>query len=162
MKSNLKFFKKKKILPVDKFFERVLYNSKFGYYSTHQPFGAAGDFITSPKISSLFSEMIAIWIISTWELFGKPKSLNIIELFKEYSNKNLALILIEDSKTSNEKIYINTIIQDKKISKSLDLKKKDLIYFKKLIELRSMGKQLAYLTKKNFFGIQNLSLQKIL
>ena len=44
-------------------------------------------------------------------------SLNIIELFKEYSNKNLALILIEDSKTSNEKIYINTIIQDKKYQK---------------------------------------------
>ena len=80
MKSNLKFFKKKKTLPVDKFFESVLYDSKFGYYSTRQPFGSAGDFITSPKISSLFSEMIAIWIISTWELFGKPKSLNIVEL----------------------------------------------------------------------------------
>ena len=44
-------------------------------------------------------------------------SLNIIELFQEYSNKNLALILIEDSKTSNEKIYINTIIQEKKYQK---------------------------------------------
>ena len=29
-----------------------------------------GDFITAPKISKLFSEMIAIWIISTWEKFG--------------------------------------------------------------------------------------------
>ena len=56
-------------------------------------------------------------------------SLNIIELFQEYSDKNLALILIEDSKTSNEKIYINTIIQDKKISKSLDLKKQNLSSF---------------------------------
>ena len=56
-------------------------------------------------------------------------SLNIIELFQEYSNKNLALILIEDSKTSNEKIYINTIIQDKKISKSLDIKKQNLSSF---------------------------------
>ena len=56
-------------------------------------------------------------------------SLNIIELFQEYSDKNLALILIEESKTSNEKIYINTIIQDKKISKSLDLKKQNLSSF---------------------------------
>jgi len=56
-------------------------------------------------------------------------SLNIIELFQEYSNKNLALILIEDSKNSNEKIYINTIIQDKKISKSLDIKKQNLSSF---------------------------------
>ena len=39
-----------------------------------------GDFTTSPKISSLFSEMIAIWIISTWEKFGKPKNFNIVEL----------------------------------------------------------------------------------
>ena len=30
-------------------------------------FGKQGDFTTAPKISSLFSEMIAIWIISTWE-----------------------------------------------------------------------------------------------
>ena len=44
------------------------------------PFGKKGDFITAPKISNLFSEMIAIWIVSTWEKFGKPKKLNIVEL----------------------------------------------------------------------------------
>ena len=32
MKSNLNFFKKSKTLPVDKFFENVLYDKKFGYY----------------------------------------------------------------------------------------------------------------------------------
>ena len=32
MKSNLKFFKKKKILPIDKFFQNVLYDKKIGYY----------------------------------------------------------------------------------------------------------------------------------
>jgi NADH dehydrogenase [ubiquinone] 1 alpha subcomplex assembly factor 7 len=80
MKSNLKFFKKDKSLPVDKFFLNVLYDKKNGYYATKQPFGEKGDFITSPKISNLFSEIIAIWIISTWQLFGKPENLNIIEL----------------------------------------------------------------------------------
>ena len=44
------------------------------------PFGNKGDFITSPKISYLFSEMIAIWIVASWEQFGKPKSLSIVEL----------------------------------------------------------------------------------
>ena len=34
-----------------------------------------GDFITAPKISNLFSEIIAIWIISAWQIFGKPKNL---------------------------------------------------------------------------------------
>ena len=80
MKSNIKFFKKKKTLPVDKFFHNVLYDKKIGYYSTKQPFGKKGDFITAPKVSNLFSEIIAIWIISAWEIFGKPKKFNIIEL----------------------------------------------------------------------------------
>ena len=80
MKSDIKFFKKSKLLPVDKFFENVLYDNKSGYYASKLPFGEKGDFITSPKISYLFSEIIAIWIISTWELFGKPKNFNIIEL----------------------------------------------------------------------------------
>ena len=77
-------------------------------------------------------------------------SLNIIELFQEYSNKNLALILIEDSKTSNEKIYINTIIQDKKISKILDIKKQNLSsfeFYEKIIT--ETKKELINLVKSN-------------
>ena len=80
MKSNLKFFKNQKTLPVDKFFRNVLYNNRFGYYTSQLPFGKKGDFVTSPKISHLFSEMIAVWIVASWELFGKPKNFNIIEL----------------------------------------------------------------------------------
>ncbi len=80
MKSNKKFFKKIKTLPVDNLFQNVLYDSKFGYYSTKKPFGLKGDFVTSPKISNLFSEMIAIWLITSWEVFGKPKKFNIVEL----------------------------------------------------------------------------------
>ena len=44
------------------------------------PFGSSGDFITAPKISILFSEIIAIWLISTWERLNKPKNFNIVEL----------------------------------------------------------------------------------
>ena len=66
MKSDLKFFKNSNSLPVDKFFNNVLYDKKNGYYNLKKPFGKQGDFITSPKISSLFSEMIGLWIISTW------------------------------------------------------------------------------------------------
>jgi len=80
MKSNLKFFRKKKSLPVDRFFQNVLYDKKIGYYNNKLPFGDKGDFITAPKISNLFSEVIAIWIISAWKIFGKPKNINIIEL----------------------------------------------------------------------------------
>ena len=80
MKTNKIFFKNSKVLPVDSFFKNVLYDKKFGYYNSKFPLGKKGDFITSPKISDLFSEIIAIWIISCWENFGKPKNFNIVEL----------------------------------------------------------------------------------
>ena len=52
--------------------------------------------------------------------------LDINELFREYSNKNLGIILIEDNNTNNEKLYINALIQGKKISKSLTVKNEKL------------------------------------
>jgi len=80
MNSNLKFFKRSKTLTVDNFLRNVLYDKKFGYYTSRLPIGEKGDFVTSPKISSLFSEIISIWIVSSWETFGKPKNFNIVEL----------------------------------------------------------------------------------
>ena len=44
------------------------------------PFGKSGDFITAPGISNLFSEIIGVWVISTWNTLGKPKNFNIVEL----------------------------------------------------------------------------------
>ena len=75
-----KYFKKSKAIPIDKFVENVLYNKKYGYYAKKNPFGKNGDFITSPDITFLFSEMIAIWIIYFWEKLDKPKKFNIVEL----------------------------------------------------------------------------------
>ena len=80
MNPNKIFFKKSKNLPVDIFLRNVLYDKKFGYYTSQMPFGKKGDFITSPKVSNLFSEIIAIWIITCWESFGRPKNFNVVEL----------------------------------------------------------------------------------
>ena len=80
MISNKNFFNNFKVLPVDKFIENVLYDKKFGYYSSNIPFGKSGDFITAPGISNLFSEIIGIWFVVTWNTLGKPKKFNIVEL----------------------------------------------------------------------------------
>ena len=80
MISNKNFFNTSKALPVDKFIENVLYNKKVGYYSSKIPFGKKGDFLTAPGISNLFSEIVGIWLISTWNTLGKPKKFNIVEL----------------------------------------------------------------------------------
>ena len=72
--------KKNDLLSIDKYIEEALYNKKFGYYMNKNPFGSKGDFITAPNISIMFSEMIAIWIISFWESLKFPKKFNLIEL----------------------------------------------------------------------------------
>ncbi len=69
-----------KILTLDKYINEALYNKTSGYYVKKNPFGIKGDFTTSPNISILFSEMIAIWIISFWENLKQPKKFNLIEL----------------------------------------------------------------------------------
>ena len=67
-------------LPLDKFINNSLYNKKSGYYIKKNPFGKKGDFITAPNVSRLFSEMIAIWVVSFWKSIGSPKEFNLIEL----------------------------------------------------------------------------------
>ena len=73
MKSINKYFKKPQIIALDTFFSEILYKKDLGYYQKNNPFGKDGDFVTSPSISFLFSEMLAIWIINYWENLGKPK-----------------------------------------------------------------------------------------
>ena len=68
------------LFTLDKFIEESLYNDENGYYMKKNPFGENGDFITAPNISILFSEMIAIWIISFWEKLNCPEEFNLIEL----------------------------------------------------------------------------------
>ena len=67
-------------IPLDEYINLSLYDKKFGYYIKKNPFGKKGDFTTAPNISRLFSEMIAIWILSFWQNLGSPKNLNLVEL----------------------------------------------------------------------------------
>ena len=118
MNPNQIFFKKSKILTTDKFFRNVLYDKKFGYYTSQMPFGKNGDFITAPKISSIFSEIIAIWIVSSWETFGKPKNFNIVELGP--GDGSLANILLKSFKKFPE---FNSIKNMFLLEKSIFLRK---------------------------------------
>ncbi len=71
---------KNKTYSIEEFIEKALYDKKFGYYSQNNPFGQKGDFVTSPLISPLFSEMISVWAISYWIKLGKPKQFSFVEL----------------------------------------------------------------------------------
>jgi len=75
----MKITKKSKI-PLDEFIEFALYEKDSGYYMKKNPFGKEGDFITAPNITRLFSEIIAIWVITFWKSIGSPRKFNLIEL----------------------------------------------------------------------------------
>ena len=80
MKTNKIFLKIQKFYQLISFLKMFYMIKNLDITLSKIPFGEKGDFITSPKISSLFSEIIAIWIIACWESFGKPKNFNIVEL----------------------------------------------------------------------------------
>ena len=116
----------KKIYSLDTFLKNVLYNKQKGYYENKVPFGPKGDYITSPAISVLFSEMLAIFIIIFWKKIGRPKNLNIIDMgggngemvfqiYKSLENfpailKNFKFYIYENSKLLKK-------IQKKKLNK---------------------------------------------
>ena len=66
-------------LPLDQFIEFALYDKVDGYYMKKNPFGKEGDFITAPNITRVFSEIIAIWIVTFWKSLGSPKKFNLLE-----------------------------------------------------------------------------------
>jgi len=71
---------KKKFIPLDTFIDFCLYKFKHSYYQKKNYFGHKGDFVTAPHISSIFSEMLSIWILLFYKKINEPKEINILEL----------------------------------------------------------------------------------
>ena len=59
MKASYKDFRiqTNEVVPIDEFIDKALFDPKLGFYTSKMPFGKTGDFITSPTISNLFSEI---------------------------------------------------------------------------------------------------------
>ena len=51
-----------------------------GYYTTRDPFGTAGDFITAPEISQMFGELLGLALAQTWLDQGAPNPFVLAEL----------------------------------------------------------------------------------
>jgi NADH dehydrogenase [ubiquinone] 1 alpha subcomplex assembly factor 7 len=67
-------------MPVGEYMSLCLADGEHGYYTTHDPFGAGGDFITAPEVSQMFGEMIGLWMAAVWKQMGAPENLRIVEL----------------------------------------------------------------------------------
>ena len=67
-------------LTVAEFMAEALSHPTYGYYTTRDPFGVAGDFITAPEISQIFGELIGLWCADCWDRMGRPDPVLLVEL----------------------------------------------------------------------------------
>jgi len=67
-------------MPVRQFMSLCLNHPRYGYYTTRDPLGRGGDFITSPEVSQVFGELIGLWAASTWHRMGQPENVRLVEL----------------------------------------------------------------------------------
>ena len=112
-------------LPLDKFIELALYDKNSGYYIKKNPFGTDGDFITAPNITRLFSEIIAIWIITFWKSINSPKKFNLLELGA--GNGEMMSVITETLKNFPECFNACNFIIHEKSNLLIKQQKKNLI-----------------------------------
>jgi NADH dehydrogenase [ubiquinone] 1 alpha subcomplex assembly factor 7 len=67
-------------MPVGQFMALCLTDRAHGYYTTRDPLGERGDFVTSPEISQMFGELIGLWMAAVWKRMGEPGNVRVIEL----------------------------------------------------------------------------------
>ncbi|WP_296736820.1 class I SAM-dependent methyltransferase [Mesorhizobium sp.] len=67
-------------IPVSEYMALCLFDPEHGYYTTREPFGAAGDFITAPEISQMFGELVAVWLYQAWNDSGRPQPSTFAEI----------------------------------------------------------------------------------
>jgi NADH dehydrogenase [ubiquinone] 1 alpha subcomplex assembly factor 7 len=58
----------------------VLAHPTRGYYTTRDPLGAQGDFVTAPEVSQMFGELLGLWCAEAWQRLGRPAAVNLVEL----------------------------------------------------------------------------------
>ncbi|THH08597.1 hypothetical protein EW145_g2608 [Phellinidium pouzarii] len=69
-------------MSVSTYMQLCLAHPTEGYYMSpsNAVFGKQGDFITSPEISQVFGELIAIWHLARWYAAGRPRRVRVVEL----------------------------------------------------------------------------------
>lgn len=62
------------------FMTECLLHPVHGYYTTREPFGAAGDFTTAPEISQMFGELLGLSLAQSWLDQGAPAPFTLAEI----------------------------------------------------------------------------------
>ncbi|MFV0410171.1 MAG: class I SAM-dependent methyltransferase [Paracoccus sp. (in: a-proteobacteria)] len=67
-------------ISVARYMELCLLHPQHGYYSTRDPFGTGGDFITAPEISQIFGELVGLFLAQSWLDQGAPAPFTLAEI----------------------------------------------------------------------------------
>ncbi|HSG56960.1 MAG TPA: SAM-dependent methyltransferase, partial [Paracoccaceae bacterium] len=67
-------------MPVADYMTQCLLDPLHGYYTTVQPFGAGGDFVTAPEVSQMFGELLGLCLAQSWLDQGRPSPFVLAEL----------------------------------------------------------------------------------
>ncbi len=67
-------------MTVADYMAECLMHPEYGYYTTRDPFGARGDFVTAPEISQMFGEMVGLALAQAWMDQGAPARFSLAEL----------------------------------------------------------------------------------
>jgi NADH dehydrogenase [ubiquinone] 1 alpha subcomplex assembly factor 7 len=67
-------------LSVAEWMAHCLGDPAHGYYTTRDPFGVGGDFVTAPEVSQMFGEIVGAWLCEAWRQIGAPEAVRLVEL----------------------------------------------------------------------------------
>ncbi|MEM6760956.1 MAG: SAM-dependent methyltransferase [Pseudomonadota bacterium] len=67
-------------MSVADYMTEALLHPAYGYYTSHDGIGAAGDFVTAPEISQMFGELIGLALAQSWLDQGAPVPFVLVEL----------------------------------------------------------------------------------
>jgi SAM-dependent MidA family methyltransferase len=62
------------------FMDLALFWPEGGYYLSGEPFGASGDYYTSPMAHPAFGALLAVQLFQMWQLMGCPNSFHVMEM----------------------------------------------------------------------------------
>ncbi len=67
-------------LSITQFMTMAALDPQYGYYTTRDPLGVRGDFVTAPEISQVFGELLGLWCVQAWFDQGRPPHIRLVEL----------------------------------------------------------------------------------
>lgn len=114
-------------IQLSEFMSICLYDRKYGYYTNSRVIGNKGDFITSPEISQVFGEFIAVSVFNN----ARKSKINKINLLELGPGKGTLIndILITIDKIKNNNFELNPFLYEKN-ARLKDIQEKKLLKYK--------------------------------